>query len=307
MTKAFFLGLAASFFFAFTFVLNRAMQVSGGHWIWSASLRFFFMLPMLFVLLIPNRRYIAALRAIASAPLSWTLWSTVGFGFFYSCLCFASSYGPSWIVASTWQVTIIAGVLLTPLVGGGATGRGRIPKRQLFVAAVVFLGVLLAQARAGSKSLDAADLLRLFFIVVAAISYPLGNRMMMRVAPNGLGTVERVFGMTLCSMPFWVALSLSALAAGITPSPYQLFQTFNVALFSGIAATILFFKATEIVKRNARRLAVVESTQAGEVVFALIGGVLLSGDAMPTPLAFLGITIVIAGILLNGALARTDA
>ncbi len=305
MTKAFLLGLTASFFFAFTFVLNRSMQVSGGHWIWSASLRFFFMLPLLFALLIPRRRYAATFRAIGTAPLRWMFWSTVGFGFFYASLCFASSYGPSWVVASTWQITIIAGVLLTPLVGGGGKAeRGRIPKRQLLVAAVVFAGVLLVQARSASQGFGSSDALRILFIVVAAFSYPLGNRMMMRTAPEGLGTVERVFGMTVCSLPFWFALSLSALAAGIVPSRYQLFQTFTVALFSGVAATVLFFKATELVKGNARRLAAVESTQAGEVVFALLGGILLSGDAAPSPIAALGIAIVVAGILLNGALGR---
>ena len=54
MKKAFFLGVAASFFFAFTFVLNRKMDLAGGHWSWSASLRFFFMLPMLFALVLPR-------------------------------------------------------------------------------------------------------------------------------------------------------------------------------------------------------------------------------------------------------------
>ena len=33
------LGILSSFFFAFTFILNRSMNLSGGYWIWSASLR----------------------------------------------------------------------------------------------------------------------------------------------------------------------------------------------------------------------------------------------------------------------------
>jgi hypothetical protein len=36
------LGIAASFFFAITFVVNRLISLNGGSWIWSASLRFFF-------------------------------------------------------------------------------------------------------------------------------------------------------------------------------------------------------------------------------------------------------------------------
>ena len=48
--KPLLLGIAASFFFAFTFVLNRAMDLSGGSWAWSASLRYFFMVPLLLML-----------------------------------------------------------------------------------------------------------------------------------------------------------------------------------------------------------------------------------------------------------------
>lgn len=43
------LSLAASFFFAVTFILNRSMELAGGSWTWSSSLRFFFMVPLLFV------------------------------------------------------------------------------------------------------------------------------------------------------------------------------------------------------------------------------------------------------------------
>src|SRR5690606_21053081 len=39
------LGLLASLFFAVTFIVNRLMSLECGSWIWSASLRFFWMLP----------------------------------------------------------------------------------------------------------------------------------------------------------------------------------------------------------------------------------------------------------------------
>ena len=52
MTKALILGITASFFFAFTFVLNQQMNLSGGSWFWSSSLRYIFMLPILFIIMI---------------------------------------------------------------------------------------------------------------------------------------------------------------------------------------------------------------------------------------------------------------
>ncbi len=39
-------------------------------------------------------------------PTEWLLWSVVGFGLFYAPLSFSGAYGPGWLVASTWQMTL---------------------------------------------------------------------------------------------------------------------------------------------------------------------------------------------------------
>ncbi|MEY8221144.1 hypothetical protein AALA46_11555 [Enterocloster aldenensis] len=51
MKKALFYGILASFFFAFTFILNRSMNLAGGYWLWSACLRYLFTLPMMVLML----------------------------------------------------------------------------------------------------------------------------------------------------------------------------------------------------------------------------------------------------------------
>jgi len=43
------IGVLAALFFSSTFVLNRAMSLDGGHWVWSAGLRYFWMLGFLFI------------------------------------------------------------------------------------------------------------------------------------------------------------------------------------------------------------------------------------------------------------------
>ena len=50
MKKAMLYGLLASMFFALTFILNRSMNLGGGYWLWSASLRYLFMLPILWAI-----------------------------------------------------------------------------------------------------------------------------------------------------------------------------------------------------------------------------------------------------------------
>lgn len=47
-------------------------------------------------------------------------------------------------------------------------------------------------------------------IVIAAFSYPLGNRMTMDGCPKHLTSMQRIFGMTLCSMPFWAVCAVWA-------------------------------------------------------------------------------------------------
>jgi drug/metabolite transporter (DMT)-like permease len=303
MKKALLLGTLSSLFFALTFVLNRQMQLSGGHWIWTSSLRFVFMLPMLWILVLPGKRYQAVLGQIREKPLYWIIWSTVGFGFFYLFLCIAAAYGPSWMIASTWQITIIAGILLTPLFRTGKhTGATRhaLPVRQLAISIVIIAGVILVQYKKGAISEVKDNYLALFYIVIAAFSYPLGNRKMMAVVPDSVGTIERIFGMTLCSLPFWLILMLIGVLKNQLPSLEQIGQTLIVALSSGVIATILFFRATEMVKTDMRQLAIIESTQAGEVVFTLLLGILLFKDQLPSPIALVGILIITSGIVVNG-------
>jgi hypothetical protein len=41
-------------------------------------------------------------------------WS-IGFGGFYALICFSADYSPSWVIATTWQFTIIASLFVLML------------------------------------------------------------------------------------------------------------------------------------------------------------------------------------------------
>lgn len=311
MTSMFGLGIVASFFFAFTFVLNRQMNLAGGSWIWSAALRFLFMFPILAGIVAARREARPVLADIARAPLAWFAWSTVGFGVFYTSVCLGSTFGPSWLSAALWQITIIAGALLSPLFhvevaapGGLERVRMRIPRRSLATGAVILAGVVMMQVQEAKTVSLGAVLGSTFFIGVAAFAYPLGNRKMMEVSAGRFTPIQRTFGMTLCSLPWWIGLSALGLGTAGLPSRGQIFQSLVVAVFSGILATVIFFKATDAARGDAHKLAVVESTQAGELVFALLGGVLVFADRAPTALGFAGLAIVLSGMILNSLSIR---
>lgn len=306
MKKAFMLGICSSFFFAFTFILNQQMHLSGGSWYWSSSLRYIFMLPMLLIIMISKRQLKEVIIDIRKKPLPWLLWSTIGFGFFYAPLSFASSYGASWLVAGTWQLTIVAGGLMSPLFfkiikteKGIVKIRNKIPKKSLLISLLILVGIALMYIEEATDISLLNTMLVIIPVIIAAFSYPLGNRKMMEICDSNINTIQRVFGMTLCSMPFWIIISLLGISNSGLPGKSQLIQSFIVAVFSGIIATILFFKATDIVKDNSHNIAIIESTQAGEVVFTLLGGILIFHDTVPTTLSLLGLIIVVLGMILN--------
>ncbi len=297
MKKAIVYGILSSLFFAVTFVLNRSMDIAGGSYLWSASLRFIFMLPMLYLIVRPKGAALVH-TAIRQSPRLWILWSIVGFGLFYFPLTFASTYGPSWFIAGAWQITIVAGVLLTPLFGR------KIPLRNLALSCIILIGVFLLSVDHATEIQIHQIVICMAAIIVAAFAYPLGNRKMMELCQASINAPQRVYGMTLCSMPLWVFLGLIAIWQSGLPDVGQVLQTFLVAVFSGIVATILFFKATDLVRENVKQLAVIEATQAGEVVFALLGGILWLGDSVPATMGVFGLVLIIAGMVVNSLYSR---
>ncbi|PFK47729.1 hypothetical protein COI93_01150 [Bacillus cereus] len=300
--KAIIAGVLASFFFAFTFILNRAMDLQGGSWIWSASLRYYFMVPLLVIIVLYRGNLKQLLQYMKSNPKEWFVWSIVGFGLFYAPLSFAGAFGPGWLVASTWQITIIAGILLTPLFATNSLHK-KIPMKELMMSGVILLGVLLMQVEHASSLGIRETVLCVVPVIVAAFAYPLGNRKMMQVCKGELDVFQRVLGMTLASLPFWFLLSGYEVATGGLPSSDQVFQCFIVAISSGLIATVLFFFATDLVKDDPQKLATVEATQSGEVLFALLGELIWLSAPFPSSLSWIGMSFVVVGMILHSYVA----
>ncbi|MGE8079472.1 DMT family transporter [Peribacillus loiseleuriae] len=304
--KPIILGIFAAFFFAFTFVLNHAMELSGGSWIWSASLRYIFMVPFLLIIVVARRNLRPLLKAMKEQPKTWLLWSFIGFGLFYAPLCFASAYSPGWLIAATWQITLISGMLLGPLFletiqtkNGIVQTQGKIPLKGLSLSFIILLGIILIQLEQASTISVPTLILGIIPVVVASFAYPLGNRKMMDVCQNRLDAYQRVLGMTLASLPFWLLLSIYGLFTVGVPSKEQTIQSVLVAVTSGVIATVLFFHATDLVRGNMQKLGAVEATQSTEVLFTLLGEVVFLSIALPSNLSWVGIVVVVFGMVLH--------
>ena len=106
---------------------------------------------------------------------------------------------------------------------------------------------------------------------------------------------NKVWLMTLGSLPFWLILGM--IVRPELPDIAQVFNTLLVALLAGVAATSIFLYAREQAVTSSE-VAGVDSTQASEVIFALIGGILLLNNAIPSALGLTGIGLIMLGLIL---------
>ena len=387
MVKLILLGLLAGAFFSSTFILNELMSNAGGHWFWSASLRYVFMWLIISAVIILQHgfRRIEALASIFRQHWRfWCLTGSIGFGVFYTGICYAGDHVAGWVVAATFMFTVVTSLLVLLAFGQ------RFDKKFIIYAFLVFIGVVLvnvseglrASALAGIDSAPMAEMLLYGALpaLIAAFSYPIGNQLVWQVSHNSrkhhphkdkaktqqakeankpnreqsyhenanqplvseafdlsavmsstsdnnatlktLSSIEvksssppqnllaripvietsllqnafnKVWLMTLGSFPFW--LILGTFIQPEPPATTQLFNTLLVALLAGVAATSIFFYAREQAVTSSE-VAGVDSTQASEVIFALIGGILLLDNAIPSAMGLVGIGLIILGLIL---------
>jgi len=295
---AVFIALGSALFFTMTYVLNRASATAGGHWAWTACLRYLFTLPLLLPLM-PWQGGIAPVwRAIRAHPWAWLRCGIIGFVMFYCLLAYAASSGPSWLVAGSFQFTVIAGMLCAPFLY--RDDRRKIPLPGLAVAGVILCGLILMQLGHGGGPLDASAWVALVCVLASAVAYPLGNRLLLlhleRTGEN-LGATQRVFGMTLVTQPLWWLLAGYAWRENGLPSTGQLGLALGVAVSAGVIATILFFQATGMVRNHPVALGAAEAMQAAELLFAMLLGVMFLHEPWPQGSAIAGAAMVIGGII----------
>jgi len=293
------LGLLSSLFFSTTFIVNRAIGLAGGHWIWTASLRYAWAAVLLGAYFLFAGRLGEVVTAYRRHAMFWTLAGTVGYGLFYAGLSYASTQAPGWIVACTMQLTILA----TPLVL--LTFGARVRQSGVALLLLIFAGVVLVNLdqRGGSSS---ASLLGVLPVVLAAVAYPVGNQLVQEGRNGGRGWIPaladpvtgeasaRVLLLTLGSVPFWVLLLL--LPHPPQPTGQQVAGTFLVALCGTVIGTSIFLAARQRAGRDPNFIAKVDATQSGFTVFSLAGEVIFLGGALPGVPGTLGLVLILGGL-----------
>ena len=304
MIRLILLGVLSGAFFSSTFILNEVMSVSGGHWLWSATLRYFFMILFLALILFFQggvQRLVDVYRLFMSNYIFWTLSGTIGFGFFYALICFSADFSPAWVIAATWQFTVVSTLFVLMFFGK------KFPKKIWIFSIIIFIGVCLVNL----SHIDTFDLKALLLggipILIASFCYPIGNQLVWE-AKNGdhknvpkikskllNNAFNKVFLLSIGSLPLWFILL--AIIQPEAPSNSQIMNTALVALLSGVLATSIFLYARNIAK-NSNEIAAIDATQASEVAFASLGGMIFLGNTSLNLISIIGLSLIMVGLFL---------
>jgi len=308
MIKLILLGILSGAFFSTTFVLNELMSVDGGHWLYSATLRYFFMIIFLvFILLFQGgiKRLIDIYKLFVQYYKFWIISGTIGFGFFYALICFAADFSPSWVIAASWQFTVVATLFVLLYFGKS------FPKKIWVFSLIIFVGVCLVNM----SHIDKFDLSSLLYggipVLIASFCYPLGNQLIWEsqnkthIKEDSLvpdiksdllkNAFNKVMLLTIGSIPFWIILLVIIQPA--PPSDSQVLNSALVAFFSGVLATTIFLYARSLATQT-NELAAIDATQASEVVFTMIGAFILFGTISLNTISILGLVLIILGLFL---------
>lgn len=303
MTRLISLGILSALFFSSTFILNRAMSLAGGHWAWTSSLRFGYMLIFLAILLLISQGKNALAQVKEVFIQHWLFWVTagsIGFGVFYSLITFSATHAAGWVVATTWQTTILATPIVLILFGR------KVPPKGILLTLLIFSGILLVNIEQAATTNLQTVITGAIPVLVAAFAYPIGNQLVWEarfgehknlphiqhpILENGFA---RVLLLTIGSIPFWIILLI--VTKPPPPSSGQLISTALVALLSGVIATTIFLYARHLCKQP-YEIAAVDATQSMEMVFSLVGEVVLLHGAIPGLLGIAGIFLTIIGLV----------
>lgn len=217
MTRLISLGVLSALFFSSTFILNRAMSLAGGHWAWTSSLRFGYMILFLALLLLvtQGKKALVQIKDIfLQYWLFWVIAGSIGFGIFYSLITFSAAHAAGWVIATTWQTTILATPIILALFGR------KVPTKGIFLTLLIFAGIILVNIEQASATNLQTVAIGAVPVLIAAFAYPIGNQLVWEarlgehkklphiqhpILENGFA---RVMLLTIGSIPFWVILLL---------------------------------------------------------------------------------------------------
>ena len=276
-------------------------------------------------------------KLFASHWQFWCVTGGIGLGT-YGLLAFAADYAEGWVIAATYLFTVVASLVVLSFFGQSFQKKVIVYSVIVFIGVVLAnVGEGLRHSTSQGTDWHALLLFGALPAFIASFCFPLGNQLIWQAAqPKGDSTyhthemskaasnetrkvtselatskllqkvpqvtspllsnpLHKVWLMSLGSLPMW--LLLGVIVQPPAPSVSQMTISFLVALMAGVLGTTTFLHARSLAKQP-QQLAAVDATQGSEIIFALLGGMLLLHTPIPSGLSFVGIALVIIGLVL---------
>ena len=274
-------------------------------------------------------------KLFASHWQFWCVTGGIGLGT-YGLLAFAADYAQGWVIAATYLFTVVASLMVLSFFGQSFQKKVIVYSVIVFIGVVLAnVGEGLRHSTSQGTDWHALLLFGALPAFIASFCFPLGNQLIWQAAqPKGHSThptdeiskaannetrnetsklatskllqkvpqvtspllsnpLHKVWLMSLGSLPMWLVLGV--IVQPPAPSVSQMTISFLVALMAGVLGTTTFLHARSLAKQP-QQLAAVDATQGSEIIFALLGGMLLLHTPMPSLLSFVGIALVIIGL-----------
>ena len=276
-------------------------------------------------------------KLFASDWQFWCVTGGIGLGT-YGLLAFAADYAQGWVIASTYLFTVVASLVVLSFFGQSFQKKVIVYSVIVFIGVILAnVGEGLRHSTSQGTDWHALLLFGALPAFIASFCFPLGNQLIWQAGqPKGDSTyptheiskaasnetrnetselatskllqkvpqvtspllsnpLHKVWLMSLGSLPMWLVLGI--MVQPPAPSVSQMTISFLVALMAGVLGTATFLHARSLAKQP-QQLAAVDATQGSEIIFALLGGMLLLHTPTPSGLSFVGIALVIIGLVL---------
>jgi drug/metabolite transporter (DMT)-like permease len=292
------LALLSTLFLSTGLIVNSLNAYHGSSWAWTASLRYLLLLPVLVVIVLLRGKLNDLFKVFKQIPQVFLAWGCIGFGGYYALLSFAITSAPGWLVTAGFMTTIVAGVLLSPLIDPDK--RSSISKKGIILSLFLVFSLFLMQLDRFAHLEDMHQfILSLVLSFVAAFLWPLGNRKLvyhLEVHQIKLDPIQRVLGMTIGSLPVQVVLAVYGYITSGAPSTLQLQSSLVAVVFSGVLGSILFYRAMQLAGKHTMLLLTVEATQVTGVLFTLLAEMVFKGTKWPGIFASMGFVIMFTAL-----------
>ena len=308
MKRTILFGLIAVLCGASIYIVNRNLAAQGGHPLWTAALRYGYMVVMLALVITwwhGSVAFVGLLRCFAKHWVFFLFTGVIGSGTYYACLVFAALYAPAWVTAAAYQV----GIVCSPIVlicFGRHPGRSTI----IFVVVVACGGLLVnfEQMSHGEAVNMHRALIGMVLAFCACAAAHLGMQLMYEAVHGGPTWVPhvqnttlefapaQVFLNSLGTLPLW-AICLAIVRPGL-PTKGQWGQA-AISPFIGGVLGAWFFVHARTQARRPQLIAALDATPAASAVFTLILEALVLKPRMPGWLGVCGLLLMVVAFFVH--------